>query len=215
MAKKHGSKSIEKQKLHPDILNILYENRCLVKKKFSEVIGFYEIDHISVTIINPSNEIVIFSSTPSIEYNLITQELWQHDFTISSSSHKNNELIWWDTDNMNPHFNKINNIKEQKNNYTLGMSLARKIDGFCIVYSFATKNNNADLRSYYISNINGLYDIGDHCYKSIHNIYSSYCYHHTAPKIMDFTIFDSAVKSKPYLRLVVNNSFLKGNINYE
>ena len=209
MAKDQEIKLIRKQKFHPDILNILYENRCHVKKKFSEVIGFYEINHISITIINPSNEMVTFSTTPSIEYNLITQELWQHDFTISSNSHKNNELIWWDTDNMHPHFNKINNIKEQKNNFTLGMALARKIDGFCIIYSFATKNKDSDLKSYYISNINGLYDIGDHCYKSIRNIYSSYCCRHTAPKIADFTVFDLTVKTKPYLRLVVNNSFFK------
>jgi hypothetical protein len=207
VAKEQELKSSKKQKLHPDILNILYDNRCHVKKKFSEVIGFYEINHISITIINPENEMVAFSTTPSIEYNLITQELWQHDFTLLSESHKDNQLIWWDTDDLNPHFNKIYNIKEQKNHFTLGMALARKIDGFCIVYSFATKNINADLRSYYVSNINRLYDIGDHCYKSIREIYSSYSQHYVAPKVTDFTIFDSALKRKPYLRLIVNNSF--------
>jgi len=213
--KEQGVEPKAQQKQHPDILNILYDNRFHIKNKFSSVIGFYEINHISITIIDPSNETIVFSTTPNIEYHLITKDLWKHDLTISPHAHRNNELIWWDMDDINPHFNQIDNIKKQRNNYTLGMSLARKIDGFCIIYSFATKSDEANLKSYYISNIDRLYDIGDHCYKSIRDIYSSYCRHHTAPRIIDFTNFDATIKSKPYLQLVVNNSYLKGNVNYE
>lgn len=199
--------SITQQKYHPDVLNILYDNRFHIKKKFGSVIGFYEIHHISITIIDPSNEMVVFSTTPSIEYHLITQDLWKHDLTVLSHAHRDDELIWWDMDNTNSFYSQIDNIKKQKNNYTLGMSLARKIDGFCIIYSFATKSREAALKSYYISNIERLYDIGDHCYKSIRDIYSAYVHYHTAPRIMDFEKFNTTVQSKPYLQLVVNNSF--------
>lgn len=60
-------------KLHHNILDILYEHRHYVIKLFREVIGFYEINHISLTLRTPLNEVVIFSMTPNIEYNLITQ----------------------------------------------------------------------------------------------------------------------------------------------
>ena len=205
---KFNCMSLYPMKLHDDILDILYENRRSITKIFREVIGFYDIDHVSLTLRSPSNEFVVFSITPNIEYNLITQGLWQHDCTNFPSSYINNDLIWWDEDKKNPYFSDIYKIKGQKNNYTLGMSLSRKIEGFFIIYSFATKNKNINLRSYYISNIQGLYDIGDHCYKLIRDIYSSYCKPYVAPVITNALFMTPVVKKKPYLQLIVNNNFL-------
>ena len=185
-------------KCHPDILQILFAHRKCITKIFTDIIGFYDIDYISITIVNPSKEAIIFSSIPSIEYNLINKNLWERDYLNLMGKNKN-DIIWWNEDLV------IDDIKKKKNNFTLGMSTIKVINNFSICYSFATRSKTAELKSYYSLNIDGLNNIGDYCYKSIRSIYLYYCNTQIPPKICNTTTCQNIKKQNIYLKLIVDN----------
>jgi hypothetical protein len=74
--------------LHEDILDILFKHKGEVHRKFTDLRGIFLIDHIAIKIIDPGNRIVVFSITPSVEYNLIVQGLWKHDLSFSTHFQK-------------------------------------------------------------------------------------------------------------------------------
>ncbi len=149
---------------------------------------------------------VVFSSTPNIEYNLIQQNLWKEDVCFLSSGHISNTLCWWDTGN----HESIEKIKLKNNKFSVGMTIARHVDDFCLLYSYAARSKQNDLREYYTANIFGLIDIGDYFYKAMRDIYSSYSVKYTPPMLSSLISKASGMSIKPYLELVVNNSTIKG-----
>jgi hypothetical protein len=165
-------------KLHPKILDILFEHRREIAIKLSDIIGIHYIDHMAIIISNPKNEIVIFSKTPTIEYNLISSNLWLHDGAFSPQFFKKKSFFWWEEAYNSEYFEKIKNIKEQKHKYKLGFCLVRKINAFYIIYSFATRRAMIDSQSYYLSHKEDLLRMGDYCYRSIRNIYALYTTNH-------------------------------------
>lgn len=97
--------------LHPSIVNILFEHRRYIRNIFLQIKGLYEISHFGINIINPTNELIAFSSTPHIEYNLIQQKLWQHDCCFYSRTLNVNTLFWWDgNSHENPFSRQIKRI---------------------------------------------------------------------------------------------------------
>lgn len=191
-------------KLHPEILNILLENRRYVKSVFLEINGLYDIAHFGLTIVDPSNEMVVFSSTPNIEYNLIHQNLWKHDPCFSSLMQDDNGLSWWNTDQLVDNGDEIERIKLQNNKFSFGVTISRPVNNFCFLYSFATRSKRDDLSEYYTSNIGELIDIGDYFYKSIMDIYSSYSIKYKPPTLGHLMPKASRSGCRPYLKLVVS-----------
>ncbi len=192
--------------LYPDIIDILFEHRRFVKNVFLQIKGHYQIDYFGINIINPSNEVVSFSSMPHIEYNLIRQGLWKYDTCFCSKEMSKNTLVWWDdTKDDNLFFEQIKEIKLTSNHFKLGMTLCREIDGFTLLYSYATSSNMKNLREYYSAQIFGLIDIGDYFCNSILKIYSEYCGSYVVPQLNQLYSKASAPKLRAGLRLVVNN----------
>ena len=114
--------------LHPKILDILFEYRRDIKNIFLNINGHYDIAHIGITIIDPANEMIAFSSTPNIEYNLIHQHLWKRDHCFSPRPHHNNRISWWDTQ-----IEEVDEIKLKNNKFTVGMTITRQVNGFCLL----------------------------------------------------------------------------------
>ena len=186
--------------LHPNILDILFEHRRYIKNVFLNINGLYDIVHIGITIIDPVNEIIAFSSTPNIEYNLIRQNLWKNDLCFTPQLQSNNRLSWWEMQ-----IAEIDNIKLKNNKFTFGMTITRQINDFCLLYSFATRSKKIKLREYYEANIFGLIDIGDYFYKSVLDVYSPYSVKYTPPELGNLISKASVVNNRSYLKLVVNN----------
>ncbi|MCX7118212.1 MAG: hypothetical protein NTW94_10010 [Legionellales bacterium] len=193
--------SSEKQhiKLHPDVLTILFEHRRYIKSVFLDLAGLHEIAHLGITIVDPAKEILVFSSTPNIEYNLIQQHLWRADPCFSPRLHTNNNFCWWNS----CHADEIEKIKFKNNQFNFGMTLARKINNFHLLYSYATRSRREDLPEYYESNLHELIVIGDYFYKSIRDIYSSYGIKYPPPELDHLRTKASQTNIRPYLRLVV------------
>ena len=194
-------------RLHSEIVTILFENRRYIKTIFLDIHGLYEIAHVGLTIIDPSADLVVFSSTPNIEYNLIQQNLWRNDPCFSPSIQNNHELSWWNDHKITSDLEKI---KLKNNQLTEGLTISRQINDFYLLYSFATRSKRVDLRAYYASNLFGLLDLGDYFYKSIRSIYSSYCKTIALPELGDLTSRVSTINNSAKLRLIANNSIIRG-----
>lgn len=188
-----------KIKLHPEVTEILFENRRYIKNVFSNLQGLYGITHMGMACIDPSHELIAFSTTPNIEYNLIHQNQWINDHCFIPDITHRNTLLWWDDQS-----EKIEKIKLKNNHFTLGMTICRPISNFFFVYSFATEERAEGLRQFYNENLFGLIDMGDYFYKSIRDLYSTYALKHTPPKLSEFNSKASGLSIKPFLRVVQN-----------
>ncbi len=188
--------------LHEDILDILFKHKEEIYRKLIDLRGTFLIDHIAIKIIDPNNKILIFSITPSVEYNLIVQGLWKHDKSFSLNFQKNNSFYIWEEAYPEKYFDELKSIKELKHGFTFGFNLSKTIGSFNLTYSFATRSKNNKLLEYYQSHINELFALGDYGYKLIHNIYANYC----NPQ---FNLPTGAQNrnyyEKPILKLIVNN----------
>jgi len=186
-------------RLHPGILDVLFSHKNEISKKLSDIKGLHCIDHIAITIFSPEREVVVFSLTPSVEYNIIIQELWKDDITFTPDKHKKNTIIRWDQNN-NTTQNQIKKIKQTDHNFSLGFNIYKKVDKFDLVYSFATRSKNKQIIAHYLNIKMELIQLGDFSYKLIRDIYRNYCISHEPP-----TIISSYGKPKHHLKLIVNN----------
>ena len=189
--------------LHENVVDILFQNKNEISRRLSDIRGLYHIDHIAINIINPLNEVMIFSITPSVEYNLFAHELWRYDQSFSPLSFNDQALFCWDEGYDRRYFNDLKNLKEKKHHFNLGLNLVRKIEQFQIVYSFATRSQNENLLPYYQDQASRLFLLGDYGYRLIRDIYQKYCDTYIPP-IIGNDIF-TATKTAPHLRLIVNN----------
>ena len=188
--------------LHEDILDILFKHKKEIYKKLIDLRGTLLLDHIAIKIIDPNKKILIFSITPSVEYNLIVQGLWKYDKSFSIKFQNNNYFYIWEKAYSEQYFNEIKYFKEHKHGFTLGFNTSKKIGAFNLIYSYATRSKNVELLDYYRNHINELLGLGDYSYKLIHNIYANYCDPNF--NIPSITYRQNSHKT-PILKLIVNN----------
>jgi len=186
--------------LHEDIFEILFKYKKIICNKFDDIRGTLLIDHLSINIINPNNKIVIFSTTPSVEYNLLTHNLWKHDQGFSISHQINNRFYSWDTAYKKEYFNELKLTKQLKHGFTFGFNLSKMINEFQFIYSFATRHPNSELMDYYRQYINELFSIGNYIYKPMANIHEQLA---GTPILVSKN--ESPLIFSPFLRLISNN----------
>lgn len=184
-------------RLHSEIVKILFENKRFIKNIFSNLKGLYGITHLGMVCIDPSQELVAFSTTPNIEYNLFNQKLWLEDHCFNLDCFYKNSSLWWDYQN-----EKIEKIKLKNNGLTIGMAIYRPINNFDFIYSFATNEKIEGLHQFYSDNLLNLIDVGDYFYKSLRELYSNYSLKHLPPDLNAFNSKATRFNTQPFLRLV-------------
>ncbi len=160
--------------LHPNILEALFKHQSEISLKLSNVRGLLKLEHIAMIILNPQDEIIVFSSTPAVEYNLIEKELWRFDASFKPRNYEDGTFFWWEQAYPSAHSKMIKEIKELNYGFTLGFCLARKIDKAHIVYSYATRSTDKKLKQYYEQHTKELMAVGDYAYGLLSNIYAKY-----------------------------------------
>ena len=133
-----------------------------------------------------SNELLYFSSQPSLGYNLITKDLWQYDCCWDPSVYKNHSFYLWEDAYCKNFYGELKKWKEEKYNYTLGFILVRKVSEFFVIYSFETKSRNKDIFHFYNNSLNDLLGMGDYCFNLLLPIYNKYA-SFAPPKIIFFS----------------------------
>ncbi|MDQ5884568.1 MAG: hypothetical protein QG594_1606 [Bacteroidota bacterium] len=193
----HSASKKNNIKLHPKIMEILFENSRYIKNVFSNLKGMHGITHMSMICINPICELLAFSTTPNIEYNLFHQHLWIEDHCFNLNIEDKNTLSKWEYQN-----DQIERVKLKNNHFTMGMSIYRPIGDYDFIYSFATNEKVKGLDKYYNEHLFDLIDMGDYFYKSLRDLYSYYSPNHSLPDLKEFNSKAIGLNVKPFLRLV-------------
>lgn len=190
--------------LHENILEVLFKYKETLCHKFDDVRGTLLIDHAAITIIDSDNKIIVFSTTPSVEYNIISQDLWKHDASFSLSYQAANRFYTWEKAYENEYFEELKLVKEVNHGFYLGFNLSKKVGSTQFIYSFATRHQRDGLVEYYRNYINELFAIGDYLYKSVCDIYEkSYGNIITIPEKIE----GKAIRRfSPFLKLISNKS---------
>ena len=174
--------------LHHDLPELLFRYRKTLSHPFRDILRLLDIHHMAIDIITPQNIIVPFSSTPSMLFNLIENELWMYDGSISPTYFQRLPFYLWQQVYLPKHSDKLKQYKEREYHYRDGFTVVRKINRFYLLYSFATKNRGI-LWQPYVKQMNDLLSIGDYCYKCIRKIANPLCKPYVLPLINTFVAY--------------------------
>lgn len=189
--------------LHGDMLEVLFKYKNKIYNRFDDVRGTFLIDHLAINVINSNKQVLIFSTTPSVEYNLISQDLWKYDRSFSASYQSSNKFYSWEKAYAKKYFDELRLIKQINHGFSYGFNLSKKIGSCQFVYSFATRCQKPNLLEYYNGHISELFAIGNYSYNAIREIYEE-----RFGKIVTDTGVDSSRANRPFppfLKLISNN----------
>lgn len=173
--------------LHPQAKELLFEHYRTILRIFREVLGHLEIDYIAIALLSRHNEILFFSSHPSIEYNLIEQNIWQldasfhPDFFIAGKAQLWEELYHKNSQRSLYHF------KQEAPKFPLGIAVPSHFEAYQVIYSFASKSNSEIVKNNFVNKIDTLCNLGKFCLQKI------------------IQTISLPTQPKPRLKLVVNN----------
>ncbi len=153
-------------------LDKLFMHRHQFRTIFNEVLGLYAIHHISINFIN-QNQLVTYSSTPALEYNLFSQSLWKFDKTYHANGLVLEKPYHWHELYEKSHFEELIWLKQKRYNYQTGFSYLEKFNSELIIYSFASFNE-PDIANEYVNDMNKLKQIGNYCTQALLPYYQRY-----------------------------------------
>ena len=184
-------------KPHPQAQPILFQHRRALLNVFSDVMGINEIDHISIACITPMSEVIFLSHTPSIEYQLMTSNLWHYDLLHESRFYTNIQPKLW-ADLYHPQKQvELHAIKQAKERFTAGFSIPIQRDGIHLVYSFATKSPTPHPELFFLSKLDEFKNMGHYCFNQLSELVLPHT-HERVPVPRHI--------SRRHLTLVINNT---------
>lgn len=148
---------------HPYFLDTLFAYKSRVNSIFKDILGLYEISHIAISRIDQNLELLSFSSTPSLEFNLFTSNLWLFDRTYKACWYNSNQPSLWQALYAPERYDELYYLKQIKHHYPLGLSLAVKQENCHVIYSIATHKNCIDTHALFENQHDNFYKIGLYC----------------------------------------------------
>lgn len=149
---------------HPEYLDLLFAFKNKVLSVFRDILGIHEIHHLSLTRINSQNEIITLSSTPAMEYNLFSGQLWRYDKTYNPQWYQLYTQSTWERLYKPARYDELYYLKQIKHNYPLGISLAAKVNEIPVIYSLASHSSCARTIELFTTQQEDFYKIGQYCY---------------------------------------------------
>jgi hypothetical protein len=155
-------------------MTMSYENMAKIRKIYDEVIGLYSIDHISINVVNPNDEMSIISYNPSIAHTIIKDGSYIYNGSISPDFYENKEIYTWD-EAYDPRVkDKIKFHMQIKHSIDLGCVLVKKTNDHYVLFSFAKKSSGEELFESIEDNKNLYYSVGNHCLSLLKDIFGLY-----------------------------------------
>ncbi len=179
-------------KLHPFAEEDLFAYYRAFRSIFRDVVGLLEIDYIGLTLINTHNQVLFFSSYPSIEYNILEQDLWHQDPCLSEAFHAQDKLQFWQNLYQPMDDTILLYYKKEKPAFSLGFSMPDKYRNYTLVYSYGLKHATASTKYDIDNNQQILKNMGRYCVNAISELVP-----YLSNKIHSL--------KKPSLTLVINN----------
>lgn len=157
---------------HPQLLEVLFAFKSQVSKAFKDVIGLHEIHHMALTRINKKNELVTFSTTPALEFNLFSGSLWQHDRTYQPEWFNLCSQAYWQTLYKSTRYDELYYVKQIKHRFPIGLSLAGTLGEDHLIYSIASRNSCRHTQDLFQNQQEEFYKIGQFCYNALNPLFS-------------------------------------------
>ena len=163
--------SFKEIKPHPLFLEALFAFKAEVSTVFNDVLGLYEINHIAVTQISAARQILTFSSTPAIEFNLFNSNLWRFDKTYHSDWFTTCTRRDWQSLYSRVRYDELYYLKQSKPKYPLGYSFSVKQGSSFLIYSLASHRSCNHTRELFANQFDNFHRIGQYCTKTLRNLF--------------------------------------------
>ena len=147
---------------HPEFLDLLFTYKSKVSAVFGDVLGLHEINHIAISSIE-HNQLLTFSSTPALEFNLFNTGLWHFDNSYKPQWYQLCTHSSWQTLYTRAHYDELYYLKQLKHRYPLGLSLATKVGDSYRVYSIASHKDCPETQELFAQQHEHFYKIGQYC----------------------------------------------------
>lgn len=164
-------KSCETYAPHPHLLETLFAFKKKVSSVFRDVLGIYEINHIAITQVTKSKQLISLSSTPAMEFNLFNSGLWRYDRSYDPQwfSLANPEL--WSSLYDASRYDELYYLKQIKHHYALGLSMATTLNEQTLIYSLASHKADAETQDVFTHLHADFYKIGHYCFNLLEPLF--------------------------------------------
>lgn len=149
--------------LHSQFLELLFIHQKTVNQAFKDVLGLHDINHMALTYVNNNQQIMSLSSTPSLEFNLFSTDLWPFDNTYQPGWYELCTSSPWQALYAPDHYQALYDLKQLKHRYLLGLSFAEKLEDGHMIYSIASHKDTPDTRDLFATQQEAFYRIGQYC----------------------------------------------------
>jgi hypothetical protein len=158
---------VDKICLHPQAQDLLFEYYRALRLIFNDVLGHLELDYLSFALINPEQELLFLSSQPSIEQNLIEQNLWLQDPCLNHLTSAADCNLIWNEIYQKPGLELLKHFKLIKPRLEFVFSRRVMIQDYGITYSFGVKSYDPMVQFNLIQNVDTLLSMGKFCLQNI------------------------------------------------
>ena len=184
--------------LNPLASTLIFQYKREAYRVFSDVIGLHDIDHIALTTISPQYELTFLSYTPSIEYELITTDLWAYDRSHHPDFFKKRQCKLWTDLYHEDKYSELMHVKQHTKHLRAGLSTTIQYKHCTLLLSFATKSKHPEAGQRLLEAHPELIQMGRYCFQNISHLFMPYLgktAHTNTSRIVS-----------PYMRLVINNN---------
>lgn len=159
---------------HPQLIEALFAFKSRVASVFRDVLGLHEIHHVAVAQINKKQEILTFSSTPAMEFNLFSSQLWRFDRSYDPLWIASCTQTAWQSLYDPTRYDELYYLKQLKHHYPIGYSLAAKSEDAFFIYSFASKRSCGHTQELFANQYDDFYKIGQYCSNMLSSLFMDY-----------------------------------------
>lgn len=127
--------TFEKTKPHPQFMAMLFAHQARVSSVFNDVLGLHGLKHMAIAQIDSEQNILVFSSKPSLEFNLFVSGLWKMDKTYHPDWYRQNSFAFWETLYADAYYDELYYECQIRHHLPLGFSVAAKTHEHHYIYS--------------------------------------------------------------------------------
>lgn len=154
---------------HPLVLDKLFASRKKIMVIFSQILHQHKLDHLAITSINKANQISVFSSTPAIEFNLFSGNLWHSDLTYHPTWYEQESFVDWKALYLKERYDELYYVKQHMHHLNGGISVSTIFQNHRLIISFASKKTDFEVNQLSRSYQYSLLQSGIFCAKQICN----------------------------------------------
>lgn len=158
---------------HPKFLDTLFAFKSNVSNVFKDVLDIHQINHIAITRVDKSQQLLVLSSTPAMEYNLFTSNLWRYDNNYNPEHFCLGQMTPWPTLYQSEKYNELYAVRQLQHNFPTGFSLASTFADHSYIYSFASRHFSNEVREELIHIQDDFSKIGQYCANLLNPVFDS------------------------------------------